>query len=143
MNLLQDWKILALASAVFAGLTAVLAKIGVKGLPSNLATLIRTFVVVVFAGLLVTARGEWKSLDHLQNRTIIFLVLSGLATGFSWICYYRALQIGPASLVSSVDKSSLAVTVIIAVIFLGERLSLAGWFGVAFILLGTLLVAVK
>jgi transporter family protein len=93
---MTDWKLFAVGSAFFAGLTAVLAKIGVKDIPSNLATLIRTFVIIIFLGALVAARQEWKNPLLLNRHSLIFLVLSGLATGLSWICYYRALQTGPA-----------------------------------------------
>ncbi|MBF0331247.1 MAG: EamA family transporter [Candidatus Omnitrophica bacterium] len=138
-----DWKIFALGSAVFAGLTAVLAKIGVKDIPSNLATLIRTMVIIVFLGVLVFMRQEWKNPLLLNRRCLIFLVLSGIATGLSWLCYYRALQTGPASLVAPIDKLSLFFAVTLSVMFLGERLGMYQWIAVGLILSGTLLIIFK
>jgi len=141
--MLNDWRIYALGSAIFAGLTAVLAKVGVSGLPSNTATLIRTVVIIVFLAVLVSLRGEWVNPFTLNSRTLIFLILSAVATGLSWICYFRALQMGPASLVAPIDKLSLSFAVILAVLFLGERLSLYQWGGVILMSFGALLVALK
>ncbi len=140
---MADWKIFAIGSAVFAGLTAVLAKVGVKDIPSNLATLIRTMVIIVFLGLLVFMRQEWKNPLLLNRRCLIFLVLSGIATGLSWICYYRALQTGPASLVAPIDKLSLFFAVAFSVMFLGERLGIYQWLAVGLILTGTLIIIFK
>jgi transporter family protein len=134
---MAEWKIYAVGSAVFAGLTAVLAKIGVQNIPSNLATLIRTVVIVVFLGFLIWARHEWRNPLLLDRRCLIFLALSALTTGFSWLCYYRALQTGPASLVAPIDKLSLVFAVLLAVVFLGERLSLLQALGVALMVGGT------
>src|SRR5579863_66340 len=97
---MTDWKLFALASAFFAGLTAVLAKIGVENIPSNLATLVRTVVILIFLAVLIHLRGEWQNPLSFSSKCLIFLMLSGIATGLSWICYYRALQLGHASLVS-------------------------------------------
>ena len=141
--MLSNWQFYALGSAVFAGLTAILAKIGVVGLPSNTATLIRTVVIMMFLVPLVMIRREWVNPFALNARSLIFLVLSGIATGLSWICYFRALQIGPASVVAPVDKLSLLFAVVLAVIFLGERLSLYQWGGVIFMSLGALMIAFK
>ena len=139
----MSWKLFALGSAFFAGLTAILAKVGVEDIPSNLATLIRTVVILLFLITLVLARGEWRSPVGLPTRSLVFLVLSGLATGFSWVCYYRALQIAPASLVAPLDKLSLVFAVLFAVLFLGERLSLVQWAGAALMSAGAVLVILK
>jgi len=137
----MNWKLLAVGSAVFAGMTAVLGKIGVRGIPSNLATLIRTLAIVPFLILIVTTRGEWAALPTLTGHTVLFLVLSGVATGISWMCYYRALQLGPASLISPIDKLSMVVAIFLSIIFLRERLSIGQWLGVSFMIFGALLVA--
>ena len=121
----------------------MLAKIGVKDIPSNLATLIRTFVIIGFLGALVAARGEWKNPLLLNRHSIIFLILSGLATGLSWICYYRALQTGPASLVAPIDKLSLVFAIALSVLFLGERLGAYQWLGASMIAAGALLIIFK
>ena len=139
----MNWKLFALGSALFAGLTAVLSKIGVEDIPSNLATLLRTFVILLFLIGLVLVRQEWRNPGELSSRTLLFLVLSGLATGLSWICYYRALQIAPASLVSPLDKLSLVFAVILAVLFLGERLTLIQWVGTALMTSGAILLILK
>ena len=141
--MLSDWRIYALGSAIFAGLTAVLAKVGVSGLPSNTATLIRTIVIIMFLVVLVSLRGEWVNPFTLNSRTLIFLILSAIATGLSWICYFRALQMGPASLVAPIDKLSLLFAVLLAVLFLGERLNLYQWGGVILMSFGALMVALK
>lgn len=138
-----DWKLFALGSAFFAGLTAVLAKVGVKDIPSNLATLIRTIVIILFLSALVAARREWQNPLLLNRKSLLFLVLSGFTTGLSWLCYYRALKTGPASLVAPIDKLSLVFAVMLAVLFLGERLNMYGWLGAAFITAGTLLIILK
>lgn len=140
---MTDWKLFAVGSAFFAGLTAVLAKVGVKDIPSNLATLIRTFVIIAFLGALVAARHEWRNPLLLNRHSITFLILSGLATGLSWICYYRALQTGPASLVAPIDKLSLVFAIALSVLFLGERLGAYQWVGAAMITSGALLIIFK
>lgn len=140
---MTSWQFYALGSAVFAGLTAVLAKAGVAGLPSNTATLIRTAVILVFLTALVFVRREWVDPLTLPPRSLLFLVLSAFATGLSWICYFRALQLGPASLVAPIDKLSLVVAILLSVLFLGERLSLYQWLGAALISAGTLLMVFK
>lgn len=135
----MSWQVFALGSAFFAALTAILAKVGVEGVNSDLATLIRTAVIMLFTALLVTARQEWSGAG-LTSRTVLFLVLSGLATGLSWLCYFRALQLGQASQVAPVDKLSVALAVLLAVVFLGEQLTWKMGLGVALILAGTLLM---
>ena len=141
--MLNSWQFYAFASAFFAGLTAVLAKVGVANIPSNLATLLRTLVVCAFLFFLVFFRQEWINPLTLNKRSLIFLILSGLATGLSWLLYFRALHMGPAALVASVDKLSLLFAVVLAVIFLGEHLGARQWIGIVFIATGTLLVAFK
>lgn len=135
----MSWQVFALGSAFFAALTAILAKVGVEGVNSDLATLIRTAVILVFTLLLVTARQEWTGAG-LTGRTVLFLILSGLATGLSWLCYFRALQLGQASQVAPVDKLSVALAVMLAVVFLGEKLTWKMGLGVVLILAGTLLM---
>ncbi|MBF0122375.1 MAG: EamA family transporter [Candidatus Omnitrophica bacterium] len=138
-----DWKIFAIGSAFFAGLTAVLAKVGVKDVPSNLATLIRTIVIIIFLFLLVGIRHEWKNPLMLNRRCLVFLVLSGITTGLSWLCYYRALQSGPASVVAPIDKLSLAIAILLSVVFLGEQLNMYQWFGAGLIVAGTFVMIFK
>ena len=118
-----SWQVFALGSAVFAGLTAILGKVGVSEINSNLATLIRTVVILGIAALLVTVRGEWEPLDKLSGRAVLFLCLSGIATGLSWLCYYRALQMADASKVAPIDKLSVVFVIVFAVVFLGEPLT--------------------
>src|SRR5271167_4899947 len=124
----MNWLHWALLSALFAGLTAVLAKAGVKGIDSNPATAIRTVVILVFAWSIAFFRG-FNSLSKATSRTWLFLILSGLATGASWLCYFRALQLGEASKVAPVDKLSVVIAMILAVLFLGERLTWRQWAG--------------
>lgn len=138
-----DWKLFAVGAAFFAGLTAVLAKVGVKDIPSNLATLIRTIVIIAFLFLLVGIRHEWKNPLLLDRKCLIFLVLSGITTGLSWLCYYRALQGGPASVVAPIDKLSLAIAILLSVIFLGEQLNIYQWLGAGLIVSGTLIMILK
>ncbi|NLG84613.1 MAG: EamA family transporter [Firmicutes bacterium] len=121
MFLVPGWVYFALGSAFFAGLTAVFGKIGVTGIPSNLATFLRTIVVAIFSGGIVFGLGEWQNPFRLPMKTSIFLVLSALATGASWLCYYRALQLGPASKVAPVDKLGVVFAMLLAFIFLGEK----------------------
>jgi transporter family protein len=140
---MADWKVFAVSAAMFAGMTAVLAKIGLQGVPSNLATLIRTMVIIVFLAALVWARHEWRNPLLLNRHSLIFLILSGLTTGLSWICYYRALQLGPASLVAPIDKLSLVFAIVLSVLFLGERLGLYQWLGAGMIAAGALVIIFK
>ena len=131
------WKWFALGSAFFAALTAILGKIGVQGVPSNLATAIRTVVILVLAWGLVFARGEHTALRGISRSTLWFLVLSGVATGLSWLCYYRALQEGPAKAVTPLDKLSLPLTIVLAAIFLNESWTINTSIGVLFVTIGT------
>jgi len=139
----KQWKIFAFASALFAGLTAVLAKQGVKNIPSNYATLIRAIIITFFLALLVWFRQEWLNPFSLNRKNLIFLLLSGIATGLSWLCYFRALQIGPASLVAPIDKLSLIFVILLSVAFFGERLNLIQWSGVSLMSVGAVLIAIK
>ena len=138
-----DWKIYALGSAFFAGLTAVLAKVGVKSIPSNLATFLRTLIIILFIGAVVWARREWKNPLLLDRQCLVFLALSAVTTGLSWLCYFRALQIGPASLVAPIDKLSLVFAVVLSLLFLGERLGVYQWLGVGLIAGGALIIILK
>jgi transporter family protein len=129
----------AFASALAASATAILAKLGVAGIPSNLATAIRTLVVLIFAWIVVFVRGEHQALAEIKTRPLVFLILSGLATGLSWLAYYRALQLAPASKVAPIDKISLAFTVALAALVLREHVSLRLAVGAGLIVLGALL----
>lgn len=135
-----DWRFFAIASAFFASLTAIFGKIGVTSLNSNLATFIRTTVILLFIGFLVTFRKEWQVSEDVTKRHMIFLVLSGLATGASWLCYYKSLQLGPASKVAPLDKLSVALTIILAVIFLGESLNMKTIIGGLLIVIGSIVL---
>ena len=142
INLTSSWQFWALLAAVFAALTAIFVKAGVQNINSDLATLLRTAVVLVALGLLVWATGKGESLSGVSPRTWFFLVMSGLATGASWLCYFRAMQLGDASRVAPVDKLSVVFVAIIAAVFLGEKLSALGWTGVGLIASGAILLAV-
>lgn len=137
------WQIYAFGAAVFAGLTAILAKIGVASISSNLATFIRTVIVCIFLGIWLTARSEWINPLTINQRSLLFLFFSGITTGLSWLLYFRALQIGNVSLVASIDKISLPIAVVLAVVFLGEHLGRTQWVGIAFMVIGSLLIAFK
>jgi transporter family protein len=134
------WWIYALLSAVFAALTAILAKLGVKDVDSNVATAVRTVVVVVLAWLVVAVQGNLGAVALIPRASLGFLVLSGFATGASWIFYFRALHTGPVSLVSAIDKSSLALTLVLAALLLRETLSLRTALGCGLILAGTAVI---
>lgn len=139
----MSWLFWAILSAAFAGLTAVLAKVGVEDVNSNLATAIRTAVVLVVSWGIVWFTGEGRSLATLSRRTLLFLVLSGLATGLSWLCYFRALQLGEASQVAPIDKLSILFVLVLAALFLGEKLSWHQWLGGSLILCGAIILALK
>jgi transporter family protein len=134
------WWIYALLSAAFAALTAIFAKIGVAGINSNLATAIRTIIILIMAWGIVLVKGEAKGIGHISRHTLIFLVLSGLATGLSWIFYFKALQIGKVSQVAPVDKLSVALTIILSVVFLHEALTWKTAIGALLIMGGTLVL---
>ncbi|MEY2906430.1 MAG: hypothetical protein RLZZ408_901 [Verrucomicrobiota bacterium] len=138
---LNNWLFWSLLSALFAGATAILAKVGVEGINSHLATAIRTTVVLLITWLIVAAAGTPVSLATISKRTWIFLTLSGLATGLSWVCYFRALQLGMASKVAPIDKLSVVFAIILAVIFLHEQLSWQQWVGGLLIVGGAVILA--
>src|SRR2546426_4133081 len=137
----MTWLTWSLLSALFAALTAILAKLGVAGLDANVATAIRTSVVVVFTWLIAYAMRQPASFQVLSGKTWLFLVLSGLATGLSWLCYFRALQLGEASRVAPIDKLSVVVAIVLAVVFLHERLSWHQLVGGSFIFTGAVVLA--
>lgn len=136
----SSWLLYAVLSAVFAALTSILGKVGIEGVDSNLGTAIRTCVVLVMAWMIVFMQGTWKQTKKIGVRNGGFLVLSGLATGASWLCFYRALQEGPASLVVPIDKLSILFTVLFAVLILRERMSKRSWLGLTLLVIGTLML---
>jgi len=140
MNLRDSWTLYALGSAFFAALTALFGKIGVAGIPSNLATLIRTVVILGVAAALVGWRGEWRAPATIEAKTWLFLLLSGIATGLSWLCYYRALQLGPVSKVAPIDKLSVAIAIVLGIVILGESLSWPVAIGGGLIVLGSIVI---
>lgn len=139
----NSWAFWAVLSAVFAALTAIFAKIGIRGVDSDLATLVRTAIIIVALSGFVWFAGKWSNPLLLSPKTWLFLGLSGLATGASWVCYFRALQIGEASKVAPVDKLSLVLVAAFAFFFLGERPSLREWSGIAMVAAGVLVLAIK
>src|SRR5690349_9629294 len=138
---LSSWQFWTLASAAFAALTAIFAKVGVENVSADLATFIRTLVIIVTLALILLVTGQLRSPTEISGRTYVFLILSGLATGASWLCYFRALKLGQASQVAPIDKLSVVLVALFGAIFLGERLSAPNWIGVALIAIGALLVA--
>lgn len=140
-ELLNQWSFWAVGAAVLAALTSLLAKVGLEGLPSNLATLLRTLVVVVCVGAVVLVRGEWLPLTAMPRRSLLFLMLSGLATAGSWLCFFRALQMGPVARVAPIDKFSVVLVAIGGVVLLKETLSAIQWGGILLITVGAALVA--
>ncbi len=139
----SSWLYFAVLSAVFAALTAIFAKIGIKGVNSDLATLVRTAIIMVVLSGFIWFTGKWSNPFALSRRTWLFLGLSGLATGASWVCYFRALQIGDASKVAPVDKLSVVLVAIFACVFLGERPLPREWLGIALVAAGVLTLAIK
>lgn len=138
-----SWPFWALLSAAFAALTAVLAKVGVQGVGSDFATFVRTVVILGATAGILAATGGWQPLATVPGRSWLFLVLSGLATGASWLCYFRALQLGDAARVAPLDKLSVVLVALFGATFLGERLAPANWLGVALVAMGAVLVAYK
>ncbi len=134
------WQLYALGAAFFASLTAIFGKVGVSNLNSNLATFIRTIVILIVIALIISLRQEWQRPENLPAKSLIFLVLSGVATGLSWLCYYRALQLGTAARVAPIDKLSVVFVIIFAVIFLGEKLTWKIAAGGIFITIGAILM---
>ena len=140
---MSSWLPWALLSAVFAALTAIFAKIGLDGIDSDFATLVRTVVIVLTLGALVYVTGKWQSPLALPAKSLTFLVLSALATGASWVCYFRALKVGDASKVAPVDKLSVVLVALFAVALLGERPAPREWLGISLVGLGVLLLSLR
>ncbi|CAD78001.1 MAG TPA: EamA family transporter [Rhodopirellula baltica] len=136
-----SWQFWAFMSALAAALTAIFAKLGVKGIPPDVATFVRTIVILCFVAMMLLASGQIGEVKTLSKRAVGFLILSGLATGCSWICYFRALDIGQAAQVASIDKLSVVLVAVIAALFLSERLSFVGCLGVGLITVGAILMA--
>ena len=139
----SSWQLWALLSAAFAALTAIFAKVGVEGINSDLATFIRTVIVLISLALILFATGKLTQTGPISAKTWLFLLLSGLGTGASWLCYFRALKLGPATLVAPIDKLSVVLVALFGVVFLGERPSLSGWLGIALIAAGAVLIVMK
>ena len=137
----HGWLLFALGSAFFAALTAVFGKLGVAGINSNLATFIRTVVILGVTAAILSLRGEWARPSGLPWHSWLFLLLSGVATGLSWLCYYRALQLGPVSKVAPIDKLSVAIAIVLGLLFLGERPSLPLLVGGGLIVAGAMVIA--
>jgi transporter family protein len=140
-TLYASWIFWALLAAVFAALTAIFAKVGVEHIDSDLATFIRTVVIIVTLGFILLATGKFETSGPITARTWTFLILSGLATGASWLCYFRALKLGDAAQVAPIDKLSVVMVAIFGVVFLGEELSSLNWVGIALIGTGAIFVA--
>ena len=140
MKLFPSWVLFALGSAFFAALTALFGKLGVAGINSNMATFIRTIVILVVTAAILSLRAEWQGLGSVSRYSWLFLVLSGVATGLSWLCYYRALQLGPVSKVAPVDKLSVAIAIILGVVFAGEQLTWQVALGGSLIVAGSLVI---
>jgi bacterial/archaeal transporter family protein len=138
-----SWQVWAALSAVFAALTAILAKLGVENINSNLATLIRTVFVLALVGGIVAVNRQWQTPGSISPRSLLFLMLSAFATGASWLCYFRALKLGDAAKVAPIDKLSVVLVAIFSTAFLGEKLSFANWLGVALMAGGAILVAYR
>src|ERR1700743_2891537 len=140
---LAAWQVWALLSAIFAALTAIFAKVGVEDINPDLATFVRTVIVLISLSLILSATGQFANPGSISSKSWIFLVLSGLGTGASWLCYFRALKLGPATLVAPIDKLSVVLVALFGVVFLGERPSLNGWIGIVLIAAGAILIAIK
>ena len=139
----NSWQLWAFLSAIFAALTAIFAKVGVEGINSDLATLIRTAIVLVTLALILLLNGQLSHSGPIAAKTWLFLFLSALGTGASWLCYFRALKLGPATLVAPIDKLSVVLVALFGVTFLGERPSWNGWLGIALIASGAVLIVIK
>ncbi len=140
MRQMPAWVLFALGSAFFAGLTALFGKLGVSAINSNLATFIRTIVILIVSAAIISMRGEWQRPGAIQPGTWLFLVLSGVATGLSWLCYYRALQLGPVSKVVPIDKLSVAFAIVLGVLFVGEALTWQVILGGSLIMAGSIVI---
>ena len=142
-SLQGSWQVWALLSAVFAALTAIFAKIGVANVNSDFATFVRTIVILIALAVVLKATGHWQEPGSVSTRSYVFLVLSGLATGASWLCYFRALQIGEAAKVAPIDKLSVVLVACFGALFLHERLTPLGWAGVALVGVGAVVIAIS
>jgi len=142
-SLLSSWQLWAVLSAAFAALTAIFAKVGVENVGSDFATFIRTIVILCAAGAILALTSQWQPLGSVSARSYLFLFLSGLGTGGSWLCYFRALKLGDAARVAPIDKLSVVLVAIFGATFLGEKIAPQNWLGVALIALGAVLVALK
>lgn len=140
---LSSWQFWALLSAAFAALTAIFAKVGVSGINPDFATLIRTIIILALIFAIVAATGQWQTPSDVPARSWVFLVLSGLATGASWLCYFRALKLGDAARVAPLDKMSIVLVALFGVAFLGEKLSVTNWIGIALCTAGIVLIAIR
>ena len=142
-SVVLSWQLWALLSAAFAALTAIFAKVGVENVNSDFATFVRTIVILMALGAILVATRQWQPVGSVSGRSYLFLILSGLATGGSWVCYFRALKSGDAARVAPIDKLSVVLVALFGVLFLGERLSGANWLGVLLIAVGAVLVAYR
>jgi transporter family protein len=142
-SVLLSWQFWALLSATFAALTAIFAKVGIEQINSDFATFIRTIVILFVLGGILIGTGQWQPPSSVSGRTYLFLALSGLATGASWLCYFRALKLGEAARVAPLDKLSVVLVALFGVLFLGEKLAMPNWIGIALIASGAVLVAYK
>jgi transporter family protein len=140
MNFNSSWVLFALGSAFFAALTAIFGKLGVTGLNSNVATFIRTIVILVVTAGIISSRNEWQKPESITAGSWLFLVLSGIATGLSWLCYYRALQLGPITKVAPIDKLSVAIAIVLGVLFIGEKLTWPVALGGSLIVAGSVVI---
>lgn len=141
--MVDSWQFWALMAAIFAALTAIFAKVGIQGINSDFATLVRTLVIIGALCLFLTVTGQWQKPGDISGKSWIFFILSGLATGASWLAYFRALQIGDASRVAPVDKLSVVLVALFGAVFLGERMSVVNWLGIVLIGCGVVLVALR
>lgn len=141
--MLNNWLFWAVLSAIFAACTAIFAKVGVENINSDFATFLRTLVVIVVLAAILFGTKQFQSLGSISGRTYLFLILSGLGTGASWLCYFRALKMGEAAKVAPIDKLSVVLVAIFGVLFLGEKLSLPNWAGIVLIAAGAILVSLK
>jgi transporter family protein len=140
---LLTWQLWALLSAAFAALTAIFAKVGVENVGSDFATFLRTIVILLTLAAILLATNQFQALGTIPSRSYVFLILSGLATGASWVCYFRALKLGDAAKVAPIDKLSVVLVAIFGVMFLGEKLSAPNWLGIGLIAAGAILIAYK
>lgn len=142
-NIFSYWQFWAVLSAIFAAMTAIFAKVGIEKINSDFATFIRTIVILFVLGIILFSTNQFQSLNTISQKSIVFLVLSGIATGGSWICYFRALKLGNASQVAPIDKLSVVLVAVFGLIFLGEKLSAFDWIGISLIASGAVLIALK